>query len=233
VHTGGYEGLERILCFYSRAGETTSELPVLYICHVSKGEEIKLLKKWKKKYPSIMIEVTPHHLFLNRNDYGGLPGVLPPLESRKDVDALWEGIQDGTVDTLGTDHAPHTVVEKSGENPPSGFPGLETAIPLLLTAWKNRRLTLKALLRLTSENAGRLFNLSDRTFIKSGLQADCAVFSEGSYVTGEDGYETKCGWSPFHGEVLNYKTVLTAVRGRAAYDNGRFYKPDLKPLQIS
>ncbi len=219
--------------FYKKAAGTYSDLPVLYICHVSTGSEIELLKKWKKKYPSIIVEVTPHHLFLNRDDYKGLPGVLPPLAGRKDVEALWESVRDGTVDIMGTDHAPHTLAEKKGKNPPSGFPGLETAYPLLLTAWKNGKLTLRTLLKLTSRTAGSLFNISDRTCIKPGLRADFAVFREGDFVTGEEGYETKSGWSPFHGVMTAYKPFMTAVRGFAAYDGGFFYKNPVRTAQIS
>jgi dihydroorotase len=125
------------------------------------------------------------------------------------------------------------VEEKSGENPPSGFPGLETALPLLLTAWKNRRLTLKTLLGLTSGNTGKLYNLSDRTGIRKGLRADCALFREGAFKAGEDGYETKSGWSPFHGEPLAYKTSVTVVNGRALYDHGLFCKAAMKPILIT
>ncbi len=233
VHTGGHDGLEKILYFYNKAAGKFSDLPILYICHVSTVSEIDLLKKWKRKYPSIMAEVTPHHLFLNRDDYKGLPGVLPPLAGKRDVDALWESVRDGTVDIVGTDHAPHTWAEKKGQNPPAGFPGLETAFPLLLTAWKNGMLTLRTLLRLTSGAAGSFFKISDRTCVKPGLQADFAVFREGNFVIGEEGYETKSGWSPFHGVMTAYKPFITAVRGFAAYDSGFFYKNPEKAAQIS
>lgn len=230
VHTGGIEGLEKIHVFYEKALKRFTAVPVLYICHVSTGGEVAFLRKWKKKSPSILAEVTPHHLFLNKDDYTGLKGVLPPLSAEKDVEALWEGVTDGTIDLLGTDHAPHTVEEKRGRVPPSGFPGLETAFPLLLNAFKNRRLSLKSLLRMTSGSAGRLFKMGIRDGVLEGGKADCTLFEEGEFRTGEDGYETKCGWSPFHGWALAYKPVLTIVNGYIAYDKGRFYRPPVKNL---
>jgi dihydroorotase len=159
--------------------------------------------------------------------------VLPPLAGKKDVEALWESVRDGTVDIIGSDHAPHTSVEKKGENPPAGFPGLETAFPLMLNAWKNGLLTLKTLLRLTSGAAGGLFKISDRTCIKPGLRADFSVFREGEFIIGEEGYETKSGWSPFHGVLAVYKPFMTVIRGFTAFDSGIFYMNPVKTAQIS
>jgi len=230
VHTGGIEGLKKVLFFYEKASKHFSVVPVLYVCHVSTGEEVALLRKWKEKLPSILAEATPHHLFLNKEEYTGLKGVLPPLSTKKDVEALWEGVKDGTIDLLGTDHAPHTVEEKRGRVPPSGFPGLETAFPLILNAFKDRRLSLNSLLRMTSGNAGKLFKMGIGDGVVKGEKADCTLVEEGVFRAGEDGYETKCGWSPFHGWNLGFKPVLTVVNGFISYENGKFYRNPVKNL---
>jgi len=224
VHTGGIAGLSKILSFYRKASVRFSRLPVLYICHTSTEEEISLLRTWKMRFPEIHVEVSPHHLFLNRESYDGLQRVLPPLSSKSDSEALWRGIEDGTVDLIGSDHAPHTVAEKSSATPPAGFPGLETALPLMLDAVEERRITLETMLRVTSGCAKRLFQLGAGTGIREGEQANCTLFEKGRFTFGDDGYVTKCGWSPFDGRKHAYKPVFTVVNGCIGYDGKKMYR---------
>jgi dihydroorotase len=224
VHTGGIEGLSRILSFYKKASIRFAKVPVLYICHTSTGEEISLLRTWKKSFPAIHVEVSPHHLFLNRESYDGLQGVLPPLASRSDSEALWQGIEDGTVDIIGSDHAPHTVAEKRSESPPAGFPGLETALLLMLDAVEERRITLETMLRVTSGCAKSLFHLGSGTGIREGERANCTLLEKGRFTFGDDGYVTKCGWSPFDSRKHVYKPVFTVVNGCIAYDGKKMYR---------
>ena len=134
VHTGGPEGLEKIFYHYRTAVMKHPSVSPLYICHISLREDVRFLEKAKKQYTGVFCEVTPHHLFLGKEDYRGLPSVKPPLSSRDDIEALWEGLASGVIDTIGSDHAPHTREEKRGANPPSGFPGLETTVPLVYSA---------------------------------------------------------------------------------------------------
>ncbi len=115
----------------------------------------------------------------------------PPLGSRVDRDALWAGLEDGTIDIIETDHAPHTVEEKSGPNPAFGVPGLETALGLLLLAVNDKRLTLEDVVRLMHHAPRAIFAVPDQPDTWIELDPDEA------YVIGRDGYETKCGWSPF------------------------------------
>lgn len=230
VHTGGTEGLSKILFFYKQASVRFTHVPVLYICHTSTGEEISLLRTWKKKFPAIHVEVSPHHLFLNRESYNGLPGVLPPLSSRSDNEALWKGIEDGTVDLIGSDHAPHTVEEKMSERPPSGFPGLETALPLMLDAVEERGIGLETMLRLTSGCAKRLFHLSTHTGICEGEQANCTLLEKGNFTFGDEEYITKCRWSPFNGRKHAYRPVFTMVDGCVAYDGKTMYRHSTRML---
>lgn len=114
----------------------------LYICHVSTKEEVELIKQAKLEGVKVYAEATPHHLFLSEKDYnhlGTLGQMNPPLRTIEDQKALWQAILDGTIDTIGTDHAPHTLEEKARTYPasPSGVPGLETTLPLLLNEYKN------------------------------------------------------------------------------------------------
>ena len=124
----------------------------VHIAHVSLKEEILLIKAAKERGIKVTCEVCPHHLFLTRDDIPGIshghPGrgeVRPRLATREDVDALWANLE--VIDCFATDHAPHTLGEKDGENPPPGFPGLETILPLLLTAVDAGRLTLDDLIQ--------------------------------------------------------------------------------------
>jgi dihydroorotase-like cyclic amidohydrolase len=222
VHTGGPEGLERILFFYKKAQNRFGTLPVLYVCHVSTHEELKIVEREKRAFPSLHAEATPHHLLLHRNNYPECNSVLPNLADPEDAESLWEGIARGTVDVMGTDHAPHTVEEKKGEKPPSGFPGLETALPLLFSTYRERGLSLSDFLRFTSQRARALFHMGDAG-ISPGNRADCVLIEEGEWVVGGDGYETKCWWSPFEGWKVRYRPAVTIVNGWIAYRKGSFW----------
>jgi dihydroorotase len=230
VHTGGPEGLSRILFIHERAGKSFPHLPVLYICHVSTENELKLLRKKGGKPPGIRAEVTPHHLFLDKADYRGLPGVLPPLGSARDREALWEGVREGLLEFLGTDHAPHTKEEKMSDNPPAGFPGLETSLPLMMKALTEKRLDLDRLLAIAYGNACMLFRIGTGAGVRRNEPASCVLLEQGDFTVGEGGYETKCGWSPFHGWKYSFRPVLTIVNGEIAFERGRFIRTPVKMM---
>lgn len=223
VHTGGAEGLDRLLYLYRTARNSSPHTPVLYICHVSTREEVAAIRKAKQDHPGLRAEVSPHHLFLTAGEYTGPPRVLPPLGNERDRDALWEGIDDGTIDTLGSDHAPHTVEEKASPQPPAGFPGLETALPLLFDACMRGRLTLSRFIDLTSGAAAALFDLPSRQ-VSEGGRASFVIMEECDYQVGAGGYSSKSGWSPFHGRKLGYRPAITVRRGSVAYRDGRFFE---------
>jgi dihydroorotase len=227
VHTGGTQGLEKVLYFYKKASKKVPDLPILYICHVSTAVEVKLIRKWKKQFPNILAEVTPHHLFLNTENYVSYDTVLPHLASPEDSGSLWQGIAEGVIDILGTDHAPHTLEEKRNPDPPSGFPGLETALPLLFESCIDGRISLADLIRVTSGTARSLFGIGMEGILQ-GQRADCVLMEEGSFVVGEDGYATKCGWSPFNGWKTKYRPIVTVTGGTVAYRNGNFFKKDIR-----
>jgi len=181
----------------------------LYICHVTTKEEIALVKQAKNEGLKVYMEVTPHHLFLTENDYdklGAKAQMNPPLRTQSDQDALWQAIKDGIVDTIGSDHAPHRLWEKELPYPhsPSGVPGIETTLPLLLNAYNQNKITLEKIVELTNTNIKKIFNIpdnNDKVIINSNLEKK----------VNNKNLKTKCGWSPFEGWKLKGWPVYTII----------------------
>lgn len=186
----------------------------LHLAHVSTREEILMIRAAKEKGWHITCEVTPHHLFLVEGDLaGGRAEVRPALRSRADVDALWENLD--VIDCFATDHAPHTAAEKDGDNPPPGFPGLETALPLFLTAVRNGRLNLDDLVKRMSDNVRRIFRIPHQpeTYVEVDLDAVFELSSQHQF--------SKAGWTPFEGFQVSGAVRQVVLRGQVVYDHGR------------
>ena len=185
----------------------------VHIAHVSRREEILLIKAAKEKGLPVTCEVTPHHLFLTEDDIprigAGRAEVRPRLASKADQKALWENL--AVIDCFATDHAPHTLTEKDGENPPPGFPGLETALGLMLAAVHDGRLTVEVLLKRMYDNPRRIFQLPEQlsTMIQVDLDARWTV--RGDFL------KTRCAWTPFEGMTARGKVVLVEIRGEPVY----------------
>ncbi len=184
----------------------------LYVLHASTKEEVDLIREAKAKGVNVSAETTPHHLFLDSEAYavlGSKAQMNPPLRTPEDQRALWAGIADGTIDTIGTDHAPHTLEEKARAYPdsPSGVPGIETSLPLLLSAYNKGKLSLEKLVAVMSGNAQKIFELpetNDWVIVDLNLEKE---------VRNED-LKTKCGWSPFAGWKLKGWPVATVLNGK-------------------
>ena len=180
------------------------------------------MRKIKNK---VSVEVCPHHLFLTVKDLNELANfgeMKPSLKTRDDQKALWEGIHNGKVDTIATDHAPHTKEEKNQLNYLFGVPGCETMLPLLLNALNEKKLTLKKIIQLCCENPIKIFKIKNKGFIKEGFDADLAIIDldlEKKVKNGE--LFTKCKWSPFDGWKLKGWPVTTVVNGNIAFHNGK------------
>ena len=188
----------------------------LHLCHVSLAAEIALIRAAKASGADLTCEVTPHHLFLTEADaarLGSYGAMKPPLGTEADRAGLWENLD--VVDCIATDHAPHTRDEKEGDNPPPGVPGLETMLPLLLTAVAEGRLDLDRLMELTHQTPRRIFGLpaQPETWVEVDLQA--------RYALGQDGIYTKCGWTPFEGMSAQGRINRVVLRGRTAFEGGR------------
>lgn len=195
----------------------------LHVCHVSLEKEIELIKEAKKGGLRVSCEVTCHHLFLTEEDEKRLGpfGVMrPPLTSKKDQEALWQGIVDGTIDMIASDHAPHTKEEKlNSEKPINGIPGLETSLPLLLTAFSEGRLTMNKLIEITSVNPRKIFDLPEQedTYVE--------VDTEESYILENDNLQTKCGWTPFAGMKVTGRVKSVVLRGQQVFDGKNVLGP--------
>ena len=196
----------------------------LYFCHVSTRQEISMLKD-----EAAYVEITPHHLFLAREDMktlGNFGKMNPPLRSKDDQTALWEAINDGTADTIGSDHAPHLPQEKNApyKKAPSGVPGVETSLPLMLDAVNRGLLALPRLVELTSINPARIFGIKNKGLIKEGYDADLVIIDMDmeKRIRNENLF-TKCGWSPFDGRKVRGWPVTTIVNGNVVFHEGKVY----------
>lgn len=187
----------------------------LYILHVSSQAELALIKAAKQKNLPVYAETTPHHLFLNENAYaqgGGKVVMNPPLRTEKDNAALLDAIRTGVIDTIGSDHAPHTLSEK--QQPygtcPCGVPGIETTLPLLLNACHEEKLSLAEIVKITSQNAQTIFQLPKNN--------DMVLVDRNKLASvDEKQLKTKCGWSPFAGKELRGWPVYTILRGQVYF----------------
>ena len=188
-----------------------------HFCHVSRKEEIEWVAAAKAQGLPVTCEVTPHHLFLTQADalrLGPLGDMRPRLAEQRDVDALWAHI-DSTVDVIATDHAPHTLAEKADPlNPPPGVPGLESALPLMLTAVADGRLSLERLTALMHTNPRRIFNLPEQP--DTWVEVDLG----GIYSFPDHPLYTRCGWTPFEGMRLRGRVKRVTLRGREVVKDG-------------
>ena len=189
----------------------------VHIAHVSLREEILLIRAAKERGLKVTCEVCPHHLFLSKEDIPDLgPGrseVRPRLASSDDRQALWDNLE--AIDCFATDHAPHTLAEKDGENPPPGFPGLETALPLLLGAVHEGRLHLDDLILRMHTNPVRIFNLPEQP--ETWIEVDP---DETWQIRAARGF-SRCGWTPFEGWQVHGRVRRVVLRGQTAYQDGQ------------
>ncbi len=195
----------------------------VHIAHVSRREEILLIRAAKEKGQKVTCEVGPHHLFLSQADLaengGSLPGgrgeVRPRLAAHQDRQALGENL--AYIDCFATDHAPHTITEKDGSNPPPGFPGLETALPLLLTAVHAGKLSVEDIVLRCYTNPQRIFHLPEQpdTWIEVDPDAAWQVKASRAF--------TRSAWTPFEGRPVMGRVNRVVLRGQTAYQDGVIY----------
>jgi dihydroorotase-like cyclic amidohydrolase len=188
----------------------------LHCCHVSRRAEIELIAVARARGARLTCEVAPHHLFLTESDarrLGPLGDMRPTLGTPDDRAALWEHIET-TVDCVASDHAPHTLEEKLGANPPPGVPGLETLLPLLLSSVAAGRLSLERLVQLVSTNPSRIYTLPP-TLGKAEVELGP------KWVLPERGYVSRCDWSPFGGMQVRGRVLRTIVEGMPVYAEGQ------------
>jgi carbamoyl-phosphate synthase/aspartate carbamoyltransferase/dihydroorotase len=201
----------------------------VHIAHISLKEEILLIKAAKARGIQVTCEVCPQHLFLTKEDIAPSPPAPPPkgegsigegrfsvrprLATKDDVEALWANLD--YIDCFATDHAPHTLAEKDGENPPPGFPGLETMLPLLLTAVDDGRLTMDDIIQKSVINPRKIFNLPEQP--ETWVEVD----ENASYELHGSEMHSRCGWTPFEGWKVKGRVRKVVLRGRTAFEDGR------------
>jgi dihydroorotase len=222
VHAEG-EMVEKAIAYNEEYGQK------LYLCHISTKEEIETIEKLKRNSKKkIYTEVTPHHLYLTNEDVKGDKEMLlrmkPELKTTMDVEALWEGINNGLIDTIGTDHAPHLLEEKL-EKITFGIPGVETSLPLMLDAVSKNKITLAKLIELMVKNPSEIFKIKDRGIIKEGYYADLVIVDlEEKYIIKNENIISKCKWTPFDGYRGKGRIFTTIIEGKIVYNQGKIFE---------
>lgn len=223
---------------------------MIHVCHVSSKSELQQIIKAKREGLRITCGVTPHHLFLTERDVkrlGPFGKMKPPLQSKKNQDFLWKNLK--YIDVIESDHAPHTIGDKTGqargdttgrapnsahlgetqgalvggkvgagpraEPIPFGVPGLETTLPLLLTAVSEKKLTIDEIIRLCHTNPAKIFGIKQnpKTFIEVDPNYEFLILNSKLH--------TKCGWSPFEGMKVKGKVKRVFIRGKKVFENGK------------
>jgi dihydroorotase len=199
----------------------------LHILHLSTGIEAELLRQDKPSW--VTAEVTPQHLLLNTDAYekiGTLAQMNPPLRSPENNEILWQALLDGVIDFIATDHAPHTLEEKAQGYPhtPSGMPGVETSLPLMLTQAMQGKCTVAQVSNWMSTAVAKAYQIPNKGAIAPGYDADLVLVDLDNYrpVLREE-LQTKCGWSPFEGWKLTGFPVVTVVSGQIVYEHGKLH----------
>ncbi len=189
----------------------------IHVLHISTAEEIPFLAANKDV---ASCEATPHHLTLCADDYARLGTLIqmnPPVRDARHRDGVWHGIEQGIVDVLGSDHAPHTLEEKDKPYPasPSGMTGVQTLVPIMLDHVNNGRLTIERFVDLTSHGPNRLFSMARKGRIAVGFDADFTVVDMKRRETiTNDKVASKAGWTPYDGKEVTGWPVGTVVRGK-------------------
>ncbi len=188
----------------------------LHVCHVARQADIGLIRRAKARGAAVTCEVTPHHLWLTEEDaarLGPLGQMRPALGTANDRAALWENLD--VIDCFATDHAPHSLEEKRSDNPPPGVPGLETMLPLLLTAVHEGRLTLSQVVERLHFNPARIFRVPTdaETFVEVDSEARRTIEAAALF--------TRCGWTPFAGMTARGVVRRVVLEGRLVFADGQ------------
>lgn len=194
----------------------------LHIAHMSTAAEVELMRDFA--CDELSCEVTMHHLFFHMDDMkDAFLKMNPPLREAEDVRVLWEALRDGTVNCLATDHAPHTLEEKSRGiwQAPAGVPGVQFMLPLMLNEVNQNMLPFSRLVEMMCEEPARIFNLEGKGALRVGMHADLVLVDmELEQTVSRDMVASKCGWSPYEGFTLKGWPVMTVVHGEIVAENG-------------
>lgn len=185
----------------------------VHVCHMPSKEILEKIITAKKQGLPVTCGVCPHHLFLTNDDVqtlGVYGRMLPSLKTKVDQEYLWDHLDD--IDIFESDHAPHTHEEKQAGA--HGVPGLETTLPLLLTAYTQGKITLEQIIEKCHTNPATIFNIptNDETYIEALME---------NYTIKDEDLLTKCGWSPFSGQTASGRVIKTVIDGITCFENGK------------
>ena len=208
-----------------------------HILHVTTKEEIDFLSQHKG---NITFEITPQHLTLYAPDcydkLGSYAQMNPPLREKSHYDRLWYAVKNNFNDTIGSDHAPHLKINKDKEYPnsPSGMPGVQTLMPVMLNHINDGKLSLEQLINSVCENPVSIFGIKNKGFIKEGYDADFTIVDMNKVIEiKNEKIESKCGWSPFHGYKFKGTPVSTIIAGEIKMREGKIIgKPSGLPMEF-
>jgi len=208
-----------------------------HILHVTTKDEIDFLSQHKG---NITFEITPQHLTIYApdcyNKLGTYAQMNPPIRDKSHFDRLWYGVKNNLNDTIGSDHAPHLKInkDKTYPNSPSGMPGVQTLMPIMLNHINDEKLTLEQLMNFVCENPVEIFGIENKGFIKEGFDADFTIVDMNKKILiKNENIESKCGWSPFEGIEFKGTPVSTIIAGKIKMKNGKILgEPEGKPISF-
>ena len=210
----------------------------VHVLHISTKQEIDFLSQHKG---NITFEITPQHLTIYAPDcydkLGTYAQMNPPIRDKSHYDRLWYAVKNNLNDTIGSDHAPHLKVNKDKEYPnsPSGMPGVQTLMPVMLNHVNGGKLSLNQLMNLVCENPIKIFGIKNKGFIKEGYDADFTIVDMNKKITiKNENIESKCGWSPFNGVEFKGTPVATIIAGKTKMRDGKILgDPEGAPIKFN
>jgi len=208
-----------------------------HILHITTKEEVDFLSQNKG---NITFEITPQHLTMYAPDcydkLGAYAQMNPPIRDKSHHDRLWYAIKNNYNDTIGSDHAPHLKINKDKTYPdtPSGMPGVQTLLPVMLNHINNGKLKLEQLMKFICENPVKIFGIKDKGYIKKEYDADFTIVDLNKKITIDNKHiQSKCKWSPYHGETFKGSPVATIIAGKVKMKNGSLIgEPEGTPLEF-
>jgi dihydroorotase len=206
-----------------------------HILHVTTKEEVNFLSQNKG---NITFEITPQHLTMYSpdcyNQLGSYAQMNPPIRDKSHFDRLWYAVKNNYNDTVGSDHAPHLKEEKDKEYPnsPSGMPGVQTLLPVMLNHVNNGKLKLEQLVKFLCENPADIFGIKNKGYIKNNFDADLTIVDLNKEIKiNNENIESKCKWSPFNGQIFKGTPVTTIINGKIKMKDGKILgEPSGKPM---
>ena len=200
----------------------------LHVYHLSTAKEMELFRNdIPLKDKKITAEVCVHHLHFTNEDYetkGSLIKWNPAVKTETDKNGLWEALLDDRIDVIATDHAPHTLEEKSNKylSCPSGAPLVQYSLPVMFEYFKKGKITLEKVVEKMCHNPAILFEIEKRGYVKEGYKADLVIINPNAEITvSKENIQSKCGWSPLENETFHSGITHTFVNGFLAFENGK------------